>query len=301
MDPIIERFLQYHRLELNHSQLTVESYRRDAEQFARFLGGDEEPDYSSVTTSDIRAWLVSRSAQGDCPRSLRRKLQALRSLFRFLIRQRVVTENPAQQIDLARLPKKLPHYIGTQQMDTLLDSPVDNSDFEAVRNRLVVLMLYSTGIRRAELIGLLDSQVDTAQMQLRVRGKRDKDRIIPFGDELASRIGDYRQLRNTAVGNTETFFVTRHARPLYPSLVYHIVHDAVNSVCTDPKAAPHVLRHSFASAMLNNGADLAGVRELLGHQSLATTQIYTHITFEQLKQTYQQAHPRAIKKEHYGN
>ena len=295
-DTSIKRFVDYHLLELNHSRLTADSYRRDLEQFAAYAQSDAGKELPAMTAGDIRSWLVSRADAGDCARTLRRKLQSVRSYYLFLLRRGVVASNPAQAIELNKLPKRLPHYVSPPKMDALLDAEFDTGDFVSVRDRLVVLMLYSTGIRRAELIGLPDRDVDTVSRQLRVHGKRDKDRIVPFGAELAENIELYRGLRDREVGAAERFFVTSSGRPLYPSLVYRIVHDALVTVDNSEHQSPHVLRHSFASAMLNGGADLTSVKELLGHESLATTQIYTHISLNELKQLYQQAHPRATKK-----
>ena len=170
------------------------------------------------------------------------------------------------------------------------------SDFTAVRDRLVVMMLYETGIRRAELIGLKDCNVDTAKCEIKVHGKRDKDRIVPFGAELKEWIDAYRVLRDTECRGNETFFVRPDGKPLYSTLVYRIVHEALIEAGGCSKFSPHVLRHSFASALLNNGAQLMSVKELLGHESLASTQVYTHITFSELKDNYKHAHPRALKK-----
>lgn len=296
MNDTIERFLTHQRMELNRAALTVASYRTDLEQFVRFLAADGEPDLASVTVNDVRAWLVQRSSLGDGACTLRRKVQALRALYKWLMRRSMTQQNPAADIELARLPRRLPHLVRPQSMDQLLDAPVDETDLEQVRNHLMLLMFYSAGLRRAELIGLLDSAVDTGARQLRVHGKRDKDRIVPFGAELAAWIERYRRLRDSQVGITEHFFVRRDGRPLYPSLVYKVVHDAMQQVGGTDQMSPHVLRHSFASAMLNDGADITSVKELLGHESLAATQVYTHITLSELKTHYKLAHPRALKK-----
>lgn len=295
-DKTINQFLTHLRTELNRSPLTVASYGNDLGQFAEFIAGGAELDVSSVTANDVRAWLVQRSSQGDSPRTLRRKVQAVRALYKWLMRRDLAASNPASDIELARLPKQLPKVVRPQSMDQLLDAPVDSTDFEQVRDYLIVLLLYSTGLRRAELIGLKDNAVDTAATQLRVRGKRDKDRIVPFGPELSRWIDHYRQLRTNEVGLTEAFFVRRNGKPLYPSLVYNVVHNALQPVGGGQQLSPHALRHSFASAMLNDGAELASVKELLGHESLAATQIYTHITLNELKLHYKLAHPRALKK-----
>ena len=292
-----ERFLQYLCLELNHSRLTVDSYRRDLELLEDFLATGERPlDVASVTTSDVRAWLVQRSAQGDSPRTLRRRVQALRAFYKFLMRHGLATDNPAADVELARIPRRLPHTMRPQNMDALLDDKVDMTDFTAVRDRLMVMMLYDTGMRRAELIGLLDHNVDTDRGELKVHGKRDKDRIIPFGSELGQWIERYRQLRDMTAGAVDAFFVTASGRPVYPSLVYQVVHNALATVGGAGQYSPHVLRHTFASAMLADGAGLNSVKELLGHESLAATQVYTHVTLSELKHNYKLAHPRAIKK-----
>ena len=181
-------------------------------------------------------------------------------------------------------------------VDSLLDSDIDMDDFEQVRNRLIVMMLYETGMRRAELIGLRDANVDTGKMELKVHGKRDKDRIIPFGTELAQWIDSYRRLRDQQAVGCDSFFVRPTGEPLYPMLVYRVVKELLSQAGVSSKRSPHVLRHTFATAMLNNGASLNSVKELLGHESLATTQIYTHVTFSELKNNYKLAHPRALKK-----
>lgn len=286
-------------LERNLSRLTVSSYAIDLRQFEAFLTGDgrETLDVGSVTTNDVRAWLVERSEHGDGPRTLRRKVQAVRAFYKWLMRSGEVDANPAVNIEMAKMPKRLPDYVREQAMDRLLDEEADMNDFETVRNRLVVMMLYETGIRRAELIGLVDRNVDTHHCEMKVHGKRDKDRIVPFGDELRRWIETYRQLRNSQCGSTEAFFVRETGEPLYPSLVYRIVKHALQRVGGSAKQSPHVLRHTFASSMLNGGAELNSVKELLGHESLAATQIYTHVTFSELKNNYKLAHPRALKKE----
>ena len=295
-DTVIEQFLTHQRVELNRSALTVDSYRNDLEQFVQHLAGRDGLDWASVTVNDVRAWLVERSSHGDSARTLRRKVQSLRAMYKWLMRRGESEQNPAADIELARLPKRLPHLLRPQNLDGLLDKEVDVNDFEQVRNHVMLLMFYTTGIRRAELMGLQDAWVDTSALQLRVHGKRDKDRIVPFGPELTQWIDRYRQVRDTTVGKTDLFFVRPDGKPLYPALVYRVVHCALQCVGGGDQLSPHVLRHSFASAMLNDGADLASVKELLGHESLAATQVYTHITLSELKTHYKLAHPRALKK-----
>lgn len=295
---LIERFLQYIQYERNLSKLTVSAYGKDLIQFSDFLtAGKEELHPQSVTAGDVRAWMVNLKKQGDSQCTMRRKVQAVRAFYRYLMKREIVSSNPTATLEMAKMPKRLPHFMQEKAMDAALDGEIDMTDFTAVRDRLMVMMLYETGMRRAELIGLLDSNVDVEQGELKVHGKRNKDRIIPFGDELARWITSYRRLRDEQVTRgCETFFMTASAKPVYPTLVYKVVHDTLKQAGGTGKMSPHVLRHSFASAMLNEGAEINGVKELLGHESLAATQVYTHVTLSELKNNYKLAHPRALKK-----
>ena len=297
MNATVERFLQYLRYERNLSWRTVVTYRGNLVQWEEYMTVAGRPlDVISVNAADIRQWLVSRSAQGDGPATLRLKLQALRSLYRYLLRCGEVTVNPAAQVELAKLPKPLPKFVRDKTVDAVLDADLDQDDFAQVRDRLVVMLFYETGIRLSELIGLQDVAVDVDKRELKVRGKRDKDRIVPFGDELAQSITRYRQLRAAVPVECGNLLVTAKGRPLYPSLVYHVVHDSLARAGATGKLSPHVLRHTFASVMLNGGAQLNSVKELLGHESLAATQVYTHVTLSELQHNYELAHPRALKK-----
>ncbi len=297
MNATVERFLQYLRYERNLSWRTVVTYRGNLVQWEEYMTVAGRPlDVISVTAADIRQWLVSRSAQGDGPATLRLKLQALRSLYRYLLRCGEVAVNPAAQVELAKLPKPLPKFVRDKTVDAVLDADLDQDDFAQVRDRLVVMLFYETGIRLSELIGLQDVAVDVDKRELKVRGKRDKDRIVPFGDELAQSITRYRLLRAAVPVECGNLLVTAKGRPLYPSLVYHVVHDSLARAGATGKLSPHVLRHTFASVMLNGGAQLNSVKELLGHESLAATQVYTHVTLSELQHNYELAHPRALKK-----
>lgn len=297
MSDIVDKYLQYIKLELNLSSHTQVAYGNDLRQWEHYLTeGSEELDVGSVTSSDIRAWMLHLSDSGDGARTLRRKLQAVRAFYKWLMRNGIVYDNPASEVELAHIPKRLPQMVRESNLDSLLDSEIENGDFDEVRNRLIVMMLYETGMRRAELIDLRDHNVDTAKGELKVHGKRDKDRIIPFGTELAEGIESYRALRNKIGQCCDRFFVRSNGEALYPMLVYRVVKQQLGDAGVTSKRSPHVLRHTFATAMLNNGATLNSVKELLGHESLATTQIYTHVTFSELKNNYKLAHPRALKK-----
>ena len=300
MNATIERFLQYLRHERNLSWRTVDLYRRDLDQWeAHMTAGGRELDLLSVTEGDIRAWLMQRSGHGDCSGTLRHKVQAIRALYRYLMRRGEASVNPAAQVELAKLAKPLPKFVREKTVDAVLDADIDMEDFTQVRDRLIVMLFYETGIRLSELIGLQDAAVDVDKCELKVRGKRDKDRIVPFGDELAEWIDRYRGLRQAVMPVCGNLFVTLKGKPLYPSLVYHVVHDSLAVAGATGKLSPHVLRHTFATVMLNNGAELNNVKELLGHESLAATQVYTHVTLSELQHNYELAHPRALKKGGY--
>lgn len=294
---LIESFIKYIRYELNLSACTVLSYTNDVKQFALHLtsGNIDEFDALSVTVNDIREWMVSLVDGGDSVRTVRRKIQSLRAFYKFLQKKDLIKYNPAQEVEVAKAPKRLPDCVRIENVERLFENK-EEGGFEEVRNRLILLMLYSTGMRRAELIDLLD--VNVGETELKVHGKRNKDRVIPIGEELKVEIAEYRKLRDEVVldKSCSNFFVKKDGAPLYPSLVYRLVYEKLSEVGGGSRYSPHVLRHTFASAMLNNGAKLNSVKELLGHESLAATQVYTHITYRELKSNYEHAHPRALKK-----
>ena len=298
----VELFLRYLRYEKNYSSYTVLFYKKDLEQFVAFRSGlRSDASEMPVESDDVRNWIISLSEQGMSPRSISRKVSALRSYYKFMQSRGEVEENPVVGVKLPKARKTLPSFVRPEQMECMLDADAAIDDFELMRDRLIVAMLYETGMRRAELIGLQDIAVDNNTCELRVLGKRNKERVIPYGGGLQEAITTYRAKRNEVVGETKHFFVRKSGMPIYNKLIYNIVHRAMGGVTTLAKKSPHVLRHSFASAMLNDGAGINSVKELLGHSSLASTEVYTHITFEELKQSYKQAHPRAEKKGgHYG-
>lgn len=291
------------RYEKNYSSHTVLSYKNDLEQFTAYLekrtGG--EVDLLSADMSLVRGFVSSQMEDGLSARSAGRKLSTLRTFYKYLIKEGAVSVSPVEGVSKPRGGKRLPVFVRQADMDMILDAPEADDSFCGIRDRLIVSMLYQTGMRRAELIALRDEDVDFASMTLKVTGKRNKQRIIPFGEELRGELEGYLQARESQLGASGcgTLFVRENGEPLYPGLVYRVVTRILGAWTTLSKCSPHVLRHSFASAMLNNGAGLDSVKELLGHDSLASTQVYTHITFEELKTSYKQAHPRAIKKGGY--
>ncbi|MCC8070315.1 MAG: tyrosine-type recombinase/integrase [Bacteroidales bacterium] len=297
---MIESFLQYLQTELNYSANTVSAYRCDLMQWQRYATQDGHYPLmpEQTTVSDLRQWVVYQvKVCGVSSRSIRRKIQSLRSFFHYMMEQHGMTTNPAAELKLARPDKVLPVFVRSEEMREMLDSEVDGDDFDQVRNHLILEMLYATGMRCSELLGLSDNDINLYRNELKVTGKRNKQRVIPFTETLAAMIKEYVELRDRVVdGPRQAFFVRRNGAALYRTLVYNIVHRAMEGMVHASRLSPHVMRHSFATDMLNNGADLKAVQQLLGHASLATTQVYTHITYRELKQNYQLAHPRAQKK-----
>lgn len=299
---MITAFLKYLRNEKGLSPLTVEAYGRDLRQWEQWAtdAGRHELKPETTTLSDLRLWIASLAREGASPRTLRRKFQSLRSFFHYMMLRHGLAENPAMDLQLPKTGHDLPVYVRREETESMIDTEETDSeadDFASVRNSLILEMLYCTGIRCSELTGLLDRNVDAVKGELKVLGKRNKERIVPFGAELSDMIARYRRLRDAACGATDTFFVRPDGRPLYRKLVYNLVHGAMerNGVHA-ARLSPHVMRHSFATDLLNSGADITSVQQLLGHSSLSTTQVYTHISFSELKKNYQLAHPRAQNK-----
>ncbi len=289
---LIDRFLRYIRYEKNSSSHTVLSYKNDLLQFKAFLEQyckGVEP--QAVTDEEVREWVSVLAKQKLSPRSIARKLSSVRAFYHYLLTLSLIEDNPAKSVSAPKIRKGLPLYVRQDSMDELLDDFSCGEDFENVRNRLVIAMLYEAGLRRAELIALKD--IDVRARELKVTGKRDKQRIVPYGEALGQLIDDYRHLRReVGLPDNGYFFLRKDGNPLYPQLVYRLVKQKLSQVCTLDRRSPHVLRHTFASAMLNNGAGISSVKELLGHHSLASTEVYTHITIEELKQSYNQALPQ---------
>lgn len=298
---MIDEFLKYLSAEKGRSELTLQAYRNDLEQWRKFVTADGEEEFRPLenTQMQVRAWIASMAKAGMSTVSLRRKATTLRTFYKYLMIRHGLAVNPASDINPGRMPKRLPVYAKPSETKALLDEEIDETDFIQVRDRLVVNMLYSTGMRSMELMTLSDGNIDTVRGELKVHGKRNKDRIIPFGRELSDQINRYRAIRQEKIGSSgpsDPFFVRTGGQGLYRKLVYDIVKKAMSGRVHASRLSPHVLRHSFASDMLNSGASLNSVQQLLGHSSLATTQIYTHITFRELQQNYQTAHPHAQKK-----
>ena len=291
---MIDLFLKYLRYERNRSELTVQRYEMSLRDFeAYFQSLEAGLDWASVDADIIRGWMESLMERGNIASTVNTGLSALRSFYRFALARKLVDRDPAHSLTGPKKAKPLPQFVRESEMDKLLDEEQWADDFNNVRARTIIILLYEAGLRRAELIGLNDSDVDFAAGQLKVTGKRNKQRIVPFGEEMAQQLQHYIEVRNSEVGPTEgALFVEKSGKRITAYRVYTTTKTNLAKVTTMKKRSPHVLRHSFATAMLNNGAGLESVRQLLGHESLETTEIYTHTTFEQLKRVYKDAHPR---------
>jgi integrase/recombinase XerC len=291
---MIDQFLDYLRYERNRSELTVKRYQDSLKDFQKYFEELEDGlDWTSVDTDVIRGWMESLMDRGNTASSVNTGLSALRSFFRYALARKLVSRDPAHMITGPKKRKPLPQFVKEEEINNLLDKTEWSKDYKDVRARTIIIILYEAGLRRSELIGLNDSDIDFSAMQLKVTGKRNKQRIIPFGIELAGQLRQYISCRDEQTErNSEALFVNKNGDRISETEVYKTVKENLSKVTTLKKKSPHVLRHSFATAMLNHNAGLESVKKLLGHESLETTQIYTHTTFEQLKRVYKEAHPR---------
>ncbi|WP_273159189.1 tyrosine recombinase XerC [Bacteroides fluxus] len=292
---LADSFLDYLLYERNYSEGTVKYYRSDIlelQDFGKEMLGDLTP--SDIDAELVREWIASLMDRGCASSTINRKLSSIRAYYKFLLRRGEVTVDPLRKITGPKKKKPLPVFLREGEMDKLLDDTDFGEGFEGCRNHLIIEMFYATGMRLSELIGLDDKDVDYSASLIKVTGKRNKQRLIPFDEELKFSMQEYVNVRNETIPvRSDAFFVRENGKRLYRSIVAYLVKRNLSKVVTVKKRSPHVLRHTFATAMLNNGADLGSIKELLGHESLATTEVYTHTTFEELKKVYNQAHPRA--------
>ena len=281
---MIQHFLDYIAIERKYSVRTVEAYRDDLRDFCRFLGWEpEEFDPSKLDETDVKNWMLDMiEEQKQSPRSVKRRLSALRSFYKFLLRQKKVDKDITARIIPPKADKPLPVFFRQEEMDRALNEMNGSS---SQRDDLIISLLYQTGMRQAELLNLTDADFDLHQGQVRIFGKRRKERVVPIGPKLVEQIKEYVETREEADG--------RFFPGLTKGTLYSIVRTRMGEVSTLKKHSPHVLRHTFATTMLDNGADIRTIQELLGHASLSTTQVYAHTTFEQIKRVYNATHPRA--------
>lgn len=292
----VDLFLRFLHTEKRYSPYTLQSYKTDLLQFTRFV--EESGSGDSIvkcTTRQIRSWVIRMLDEGMAARSVNRKTTTLRRFYRFCQQEGLVEKNPADFLPSVKAPKPLPVFMEESQMDSVLERSGAPEEFAQIRDLLILELLYGTGMRLGELTGLKEKDIDTSRNQVKVFGKRQKERIIPVTPELVDLVGYYQAVRNRTFGKIvgETLLLTDKGRPVYAKLVYRVVNEALGTVTSAGRRSPHVLRHTYATHLLNRGAELNAIKELLGHASLSATQVYTHTGFEKLKQVYQKAHPRA--------
>ncbi len=287
----IDDFVKYLSLEKRFSLHTVQAYKNDLLEFENFISQNFQVQVVDSNHTFIRSWIVSLMENGISPRSVRRKISVLSGFYKYLILRNILSVSPVYKVPLPKVPKKLPVFVEESNMDFLFDSSFFAEDEIGIRDKAVVLLIYHTGIRLSELISIRLSGLDLVKNTVKVLGKRNKERILPFSEELNETLKLYLSYRK--ISESEYLFVTPKGEKMYPKLVYRIVNNYLSQVSSLNKTSPHVLRHTFATHLLNNGADLNSIKELLGHANLSATQIYTHNSLEKIKSIYKQAHPRA--------
>ena len=298
MREIVEGFLDYIQKEKRFSKHTVVAYSKDLDQFLHHIIENLEiASIKEVDHHDIRSWIISILEDDKLQASsVNRKISSLRSFYKYMVRNEIVEKNPMAKITSLKMKKKLPLFLEQSQMMNLLDGMAFGDDFAGVRDKLIIELLYCTGMRRAELIGLETKNVNNSKQEIKVLGKRNKEIIIPLSPQTIRLIQEYQQMSSDFFGHSQTekyLFTDDNGNMMSDGFVYRKVNKYLRLVTTIGKKSPHVLRHTFATHMLNNGADLNAIKELLGHASLSATQVYTHNSIEKLKQIYEQAHPRA--------
>ena len=292
---LIDSFIGYLKVERNCSPHTLRAYAKDLSSFKDYIARvDESLSFLDIDTDVVRMWVAGLIDDGAAPSSVNRRMSTLRAFYKYLCAEGHLSVNPIHALQGPKCRKKLPSFVKENEIDELLDTEEQKEGYAACRNRMIMLCFYSTGIRLSELVGLDIGSVDMNSSVIKVLGKRNRERIVPFGAEMHEQLQRYLEQRgHYAAGECSALFLSSTGRRISHSAVYRIVNSSLGGVTSLKKKSPHVLRHSFATAMLNNNAELGAVKELLGHKRLATTEIYTHLTFEELKRFYDKAHPRA--------
>lgn len=292
---LIDSFLNFLQYEKNYSEKTINSYRVDLIQLEENIkNNSEELTLTEVDADIIRQWIIDLTKKGYTASSVNRKLSSLRSFYKFLLLKQEIVKDPTRKINGPKKKKPLPIFLKEKEINKILEETDFKEGFIGIRDQMIIEMFYATGIRLSELIGLNNKDINFEDSLIKVKGKRNKERLIPFGDELKESMLKYISVRDeTITVKSEAFFIKENGERLYNALVDRLVKRQLSKVVTLKKKSPHVLRHTFATAMLNNEANLNAIKEILGHASLAATEVYTHTTFEELKNIYKLAHPRA--------
>jgi integrase/recombinase XerC len=290
-----DSFFNYLKYEKRSSAHTLIAYEGDLNQFAAYMEEMGMQDERAINTRFIRNWVVALHYNNLKPRSIHRKVASLKAYFKHLLREKVIETSPVDGAILPKLPKSLPDFVKEKEMDFLLDEVAFSADYSGVRDRTIIDLFYGTGIRLSELVALEDHNFDLSRGTVKVLGKRNKERLVPMNQSTVRNVSEYKTIRDAAFGEIRgtSFFLTDKGEDIYHKLVYRIVNRHLRSVTTLAKKSPHILRHTYATILLNRGADINAIKELLGHTNLNATQIYTHNTFEKLSSIYNQAHPRA--------
>ncbi len=294
---MLESFLKYIEFEKRYSQHTVNSYQSDLEKFYEFLELEHQTNQiQDINHALIRSWIIFLSESGQSARTINRKIAALKSYFKFLVKRDIIQENPATRLKPLKVEKKLPSFVRESEMDELLDRSQFSDDFAGTRDQLVIELLYSTGMRLSELINLKYDDINFFENNIKVLGKRNKERVIPISPFIVKLIKDYSMKGEEYMGvaNKGNYLIlTDKGEQAYPVFIYRLIKKYLQKISHSEKKSPHVLRHTFATHLLNKGADLNAVKELLGHTNLAATQVYTHNSLDKLKKVFDQAHPKA--------
>lgn len=292
----IKHFIEYLSFEKKYSPHTIRAYNDDLNSFQTFckITFDNEK-LTDINYSQIRSWIVKMVNENISNRTVNRKISSLKSFYKFLVKTKQIKESPLLRHQALKISKRVQVPFSEKEINEVIDNLNEFDDFESVRNKLIVELLYSTGMRRAELMEIKQSSINFTNSTLKVLGKRNKERYIPLLNSVQQTLKTYLHLRKEIKSKTENLLITIKGNKIYPTLVYRIINDYFSAVSSKVKKSPHVIRHSFATHLLNEGADLNSVKELLGHSSLASTQIYTHSSLNELKKVYNQAHPRSVK------